>query len=126
MSSFSDDITVAAASALVRRKSFAEATGVSDAERRYEQSQIRKAAEPAAAERVSLRFGKVIEAFKDAEGRSPDADDREVWKALSAIVKEEVGARAPSPNSTPSCKPRSRTPTADSPPRSRPSRTSGS
>jgi hypothetical protein len=89
-SGFQDDITVAGASALVRRKSFAETVGVSDEERRYEQAQVRKAAEPGAAERVSIRFTKVVGAFKEAEGRSPGIADGEVWKALTAIVKDEV------------------------------------
>lgn len=90
-SDFADEITVTGASALVRRKSFAEATGVSDEERRAEQAQIRKASGSGAAERVSLRFGKVVQVFKQAEGRSPGTDDAEVWKALSQIVKEELG-----------------------------------
>lgn len=89
-SGFQGDITVAGVSALVRRKSFAETLKVSDDDREWERQQVRKAAEPGAAERVSLRFAKVIEVFKQAEGRSPGIADDEVWKALTAIVKDEV------------------------------------
>lgn len=86
-----DEITVVGASALTGRKSFAEATGVSDEDRRAERAEVRKASGSGAAERVSLRFGKVVAAFKQAEGRSPGTDDVEVWQALTQIVKEEVG-----------------------------------
>lgn len=89
-SDFADEIQVVGASALVRRKSFADTLKVSDQERRYEQSRIRKAAGPGAAERVSLRFGKVVKAFKEAEGRSPGTDDDAVWEALGTIVREEI------------------------------------
>lgn len=85
-------IARASASALARSKSFAEATGVSDEERREELTKVRKATGPGAAERVSLRFAKVVAAFKEGERRSPGVEDGEVWKALTQIVREEIGA----------------------------------
>lgn len=91
MNDLADEITVVGASALTRRKSFAETLKVSDEDRRAERAEVRKAAGHGAAERVSLRFGKVVEVFKQSEGRSPGTDDAEVWKALSKIVKEEIG-----------------------------------
>ena len=90
-SDLADEITVAGASALIRRKSFAETLNVSDDDRRAERAEVRKASGSGAAERVSLRFGKVVATFKQAEGRSPGTDDLEVWKALTQIVKEEIG-----------------------------------
>lgn len=75
----------------LRSKSFADATGVSDEERRQERTAVRKAAEPGDAERLAIRFGKVVAAFKEAEGRSPGADDDEVWRAFAQIVREEIG-----------------------------------
>ena len=90
-SDFADEIKVVGCSALVRRKSFSETLKVSDEERRAERSAIRKAAGPGAAERVSLRFAKVVQVFKEAEGRSPEEEDYEVWKALAEIVRQESG-----------------------------------
>ena len=88
----SDNVAAALRAADLGRESFAETLGVSDEERAAELSRVRKAAgkEPDAAERVSIRFGKVVAAFKEAEGRSPGVDDGEVWQALTRIVREEV------------------------------------
>lgn len=91
MNDLADRITAAGTGALTGRKGFAGATGVSDEDRRAERAEVRKAANPGSAERVSLRLAKVVTAFKQAEGRSPGQDDEEVWKALAKIVKDEVG-----------------------------------
>lgn len=90
-SGFQDEIQAAGASALLRSKSFAAATGVSDEDRKAERSAIRKAANPAAAERVAIRFGRLVEAWKaEHGGRSPGVDDSQIWECLTEITRQEI------------------------------------